>query len=1066
MKGDFSRLRFEKKKHYTSVLTQQGRVQLDSDANEQRAIDERLRLTETFDIVGRNGAPVGAAGFAIAIRPDGASLTIGQGRFYVDGLLCESEAQLDFTGQEYLIDRDMQIGTMLDNLRRGGLQSIQVWLEAWQRFVVPLDDPNIKEVALGEADTTARLQTVWRVVVEDIPTRFDVVGLAQNLDTLNQALGNLRLATAANQTAIAPVQVNVAAVLDTVRAQPTTQTAAPLALADTLRSVHADVATQLSTVDLQSAAGVQVVQAASSLNALISKLPAEDCCETMRARRPALSLPGKLSAQAKGGSDQGPCLPSPNAVYRGLENQLYRVEIHRGGDASTATFKWSRDNAWVVTGIDSVSGSTLTVDSLGLDANFGFAKGQWVEISDDRNEFAVPPNQSGTLVEIQGTDPTRSQVTLSGAAPDIDTAGGHAKMRRWDQTSGGSAGIALSPGTWIDLENGIQVMFSSDGIYESGDYWLVPARTATGDIEWPPIDSDGQLAQPAAKIVTHRAPLACLHLDNGKLLVEDCRLVFRPLVDIVPPQVPPAMHVTAISWTHDDVMTWEHLLKNGLTITFDQTPSFPLTDGNVIVTLELPVWKNFGYTLTELVRPELALAEQTANVAASPASPAATTSVNLDLARAVETQPLAAAVPLAAAALTPPAAAAPAPVAAAAAQPAAAAAPHLAVSAAVLEARPIPAVSVAAPIATPAPAVQLDTAALRATAIPAAAAALKTDAINVTASPPIAASTIAQANVAAPAISAAVLKTDAINVAASPPAAASVISTAALRTDADGLAAPQAAAASAAVQPSLAASAIAASTVSVSQLGINIDAGREIAPDMINPMIALPQRTGYSRVIYIVDGGFDGTGNARRWFVRSPVNLYLTPLLQDALTVMSLGVYPRLRVRLMGHMIAAIDVSKSPLYLDGQCFANVATLADGTQHLGLALPSGNGAKASDFESWFSIVPAPRIQFTVAPVQVVLVDQGSQNVVGTVTLNYAAASDMNVTFSVADNFKPFIIFKPNTVVLAKGSTTQTVQITVIGSLGNPPQIPLLATLTLPDGTAASASTTLTVVVNPR
>ena len=68
--------------------------------------------------------------------------------------------------------------------------------------------------------------------------------------------------------------------------------------------------------------------------------------------------------------------------------------------------------------------------------------------------------------------------------------------------------------------------------------------------------------------------------------------------------------------------------------------------------------------------------------------------------------------------------------------------------------------------------------------------------------------------------------------------------------------------------------------------------------------------------------------------------------------------------------------------------------------------------------------------------------------------------------VADNFKPFIIFKPDTVVLAKGSTTQTVQITVIGSLGNPPQIPLLATLTLPDGTAASASTTLTVIVNPR
>ncbi len=43
MHADFSRLTFRPGKHYSAVLTQQGRVQLDADANEQAAI-ERYQL--------------------------------------------------------------------------------------------------------------------------------------------------------------------------------------------------------------------------------------------------------------------------------------------------------------------------------------------------------------------------------------------------------------------------------------------------------------------------------------------------------------------------------------------------------------------------------------------------------------------------------------------------------------------------------------------------------------------------------------------------------------------------------------------------------------------------------------------------------------------------------------------------------------------------------------------------------------------------------------------------------------------------------------------------------------
>ena len=38
MKGDFTRLTFERRKHFSQVLRQQGRVTVDADDNEQTAI--------------------------------------------------------------------------------------------------------------------------------------------------------------------------------------------------------------------------------------------------------------------------------------------------------------------------------------------------------------------------------------------------------------------------------------------------------------------------------------------------------------------------------------------------------------------------------------------------------------------------------------------------------------------------------------------------------------------------------------------------------------------------------------------------------------------------------------------------------------------------------------------------------------------------------------------------------------------------------------------------------------------------------------------------------------------
>jgi hypothetical protein len=64
--------------------------------------------------------------------------------------------------------------------------------------------------------------------------------------------------------------------------------------------------------------------------------------------------------------DDDPCELPPTGGYRGLENQTYRVEIHEGGAAGTATFKWSRDNGSVaIPVVEMVSSTVLRLASVG-----------------------------------------------------------------------------------------------------------------------------------------------------------------------------------------------------------------------------------------------------------------------------------------------------------------------------------------------------------------------------------------------------------------------------------------------------------------------------------------------------------------------------------------------------------------------------------------------------------------------------------------------------------------------------------------------------------------------------
>jgi hypothetical protein len=71
-----------------------------------------------------------------------------------------------------------------------------------------------------------------------------------------------------------------------------------------------------------------------------------------------------------------------------------------------------------------------------------------------------------------------------------------------------------------------------------------------------------------------------------------------------------------------------------------------------------------------------------------------------------------------------------------------------------------------------------------------------------------------------------------------------------------------------------------------------------------------------------------------------------------------------MRVKLIGSAIYSF-AANSTLYLDGESFGSTGARAgDGVQNTLLDMPSGGGARASDFESWFYLAPVETVVTTV------------------------------------------------------------------------------------------------------
>jgi hypothetical protein len=272
MNGDFARMTFDPGRHFSRVLLQQGRMLLESDYNEQSAIHHHFLRTLIVDLVGRCWRA--DKGFTLAVPKQKDDFQIKRGHLYVDGILCENDADCTYATQPHGPVPALPLAT----------DGFMAYVECWERHVSPVQLADLREIALGGRDTATRAQVAWQV---------------------RTASGEWAKAQAALLEAALGLQV-----------QNTADPAAKAAVQGLKDQVAPALAAFLDALSKIGEAGEDAVN-----------------CTKAVAFSDLLDLAApRLRAIAKRPADNlDPCAIAADSEYRGRENQLYRIEIHAPG---------------------------------------------------------------------------------------------------------------------------------------------------------------------------------------------------------------------------------------------------------------------------------------------------------------------------------------------------------------------------------------------------------------------------------------------------------------------------------------------------------------------------------------------------------------------------------------------------------------------------------------------------------------------------------------------------------------------------------------------------------------
>lgn len=282
---------------------------------------------------------------------------------------------------------------------------------------------------------------------------------------------------------------------------------------------------------------------------VIEDVKADTCAEDWSTVEKWLAVTRPSGARLTTGSSGAaaptdPCLVQPTGGYRGVENRLYRVEIHDDGTATgrPPSFKWSRDNGAVAVEITSLATPDgakprVGVRRIGRDSTLRFSPGDWVELLDDALELSGAPGIIARI-DVDGVDAQANKLTIDGALGGTIDLARNPRVRRWDQNktrnpeldaTTGLIPIGPLPATF-ELEDGVTVTFDDDGTTAGphvADFWCFAART-TGVTDPNPF-VEPLTDEPPRGIRHHYCRLALYVGDN----LQDCRVLYPP----VPPEV-------------------------------------------------------------------------------------------------------------------------------------------------------------------------------------------------------------------------------------------------------------------------------------------------------------------------------------------------------------------------------------------------------------------------------------------------------------------------------------------------------------------------------------------------
>jgi hypothetical protein len=479
MHGDFSRNSFEPKHNFARVLMQQGRLIVDADWNEQSAVLLHYIQSIATDVIGWHGGPSVVHTQEAQPGPPATPLIQQAGPFCIvyDSTtkkltLSANESQFRYYVDGLMLEGDAIVEKEIVVLNpNSNDEKILVFLDVFETFIPSFSKQyELLDPALNGRDTCARSQI-----------RHQIRAVKVNIGI--------------------PLEINRADFLTT-------------------KYFYID-----PTATDRLSLNPRVKSKTGTMLAMTTQDNSKDC------------------------------IPDPGQGFVGLENQLYRIEIHRGGTllesgfkleatdeealkkkSEAATFKWSRDNGSLCyPGI--VESQTIRLLKNWPDSSKAIEPKQVVEVLIEGDDL-IDGKQSGALHRIKSISESTNGFQLEfESGPALPANKTSVLVRRWDhkqseETPLHENGLLLREGSEgstsleIPIEDGILVQFKlpEQGKFFPGDYWLVPARVATGGIIW----QEKEFVT-ARFIEHHYAPIALVDTDKNKVL--DLRRSIVPIAN-------------------------------------------------------------------------------------------------------------------------------------------------------------------------------------------------------------------------------------------------------------------------------------------------------------------------------------------------------------------------------------------------------------------------------------------------------------------------------------------------------------------------------------------------------